>query len=513
MALSQASSDRLAVARLPRLTPIPASIDLLPLLLRDDEQDVVQECQRTLHALADHMARLRYQQRDALQQAAIEILQTYPEHHSNEAITAIERLGPCLGPEWRRFLDSADDAEHMLLRSAIRRADDPEAPSRAIAWLAISEVTGAACDALESLRRPGDIAGAMSASHLLRVPARQENPRQHHRAFPRFSFDSLADLDEAAALSHLAWHTSTRSSTPPPPRVLNETLTHTSQALRWAAASATAPLRRQDQTSGSLIEDLAFDTHHAIARSATVALLTSRATEHPGMERLARSAHPGVRRLARLSTMPPRPWQSDASWRRQLHDEPDLVIARLRGALELGEEPTLLSTMRTIDRLALAPVFEKRILALLEHGSARVCASAVMLASRIPSAGARAAIAYTSTHSDPRVRANTIESIARHTPEAPIVVRASVDDIPRLRANAIRARVRVDRHEGVSMLEDMLVDDRPGHRLSALWVAQRSSIVALTDRVSSMVASEPDPRVRTRASACSGALKARAMVS
>ncbi|MFG0256613.1 MAG: HEAT repeat domain-containing protein [Phycisphaerales bacterium JB043] len=507
IARSEDSHARAAIAGFARITPVPASIDLLPLLLCDDDQRVVTQSERTLHALADHRHTLRYQQRDALECVALEILRSYPEHHSSESIRAIERLSPWLGPDWKRSFSTSDDAERMLMRTAIRRADDPDAPTRCVAWLAIDELAGAALDALDSIRRPDDIRGALRAAHLLRTHTRSSALRTTRRPLDRLTLDSLDDHDPTSIVARTRFHDATANALPDV--VLRQALLHPSTEVRWAVASRCADAMPSQAGALECLRDMAFDPHHAIARSSTIALLTSDSTPHPQMQVLRNSAHPSVRRIARLDTLPARPWQRYASLRHQLAHQPDILLATLRGALESADETHILDTLLTIDRLALAPTLEKPILALLEHDSPRVCASAVRLAARIPTASARASLACASAHPDARVRANTIESIAISTPDAPIIVRATADDVPRLRANAIRAHLRVNRHEATSLLDDMLVDDRPAHRLSALWVARRSSVIPLTQRVAAIASDEPDIRVRACAQRCVNALEAR----
>ena len=100
-----------------------------------------------------------------------------------------------------------------------------------------------------------------------------------------------------------------------------------------------------------------------------------------------------------------------------------------------------------------------------------------------------------------------LEAIARRDPVAAAVARALHDDHARTRANAIRARLagRSD-DAAVDHLESMLCDDRPEHRRSALWVAERLVVRRVAPRVQSLATREADPIVRRRAARCAARL-------
>jgi hypothetical protein len=512
-AIADDPAARKAVARIPRLTPIPASIDLLPVLLRDQDPSVVREAEKTLHTLADHLGSLRDHQRDALEQTGIEVLQTYSEHHSDESIAAVERLGPWMGTSWREWFDTSDDAELMLLRTALRRADDQDAPTRAVAWMCIPSMSGAALEHLTRLRRAQDLKTLADAAHLLRTPARARSLRVRRADVPAGEIDTITRPDVPATLARLEWSLAVCPA-PLPGTVAREGLLHPEASIRWNIARNCTNHAPDHHDLRSIVQDFTFDPHHSIARSSTIALLTKNSKAHTTqLGTLRSSAHPAVRRVAHLATLPARQWQANAAMRMKLHETPDLLLAQIRGDLVSSSESTILSALKTLERLRLAPRFEQAILSLLSHTSSRVCATAVTLTASIPTAAAKAALATVFLHDDPRVRANTIESVGKQNPNSPVVVRAAFDDIPRLRANGIRARFTSNPPEATSLLEDMLGDERADHRLSALWVTRRVAATALNTRIASLASSEPDIRVRQSAHTCARALLARIRTS
>jgi len=53
--------------------------------------------------------------------------------------------------------------------------------------------------------------------------------------------------------------------------------------------------------------------------------------------------------------------------------------------------------------------------------------------------------------------------------------------------------------EAVDALQQMVADQRPEQRISALWLIQRMDLVDLAQHVAEMSISDPDPRTRQRA--------------
>jgi hypothetical protein len=107
------------------------------------------------------------------------------------------------------------------------------------------------------------------------------------------------------------------------------------------------------------------------------------------------------------------------------------------------------------------------------------------------------------------VRANALEAIARRDADAPVVRTWVRNDTPRARGNAVRARLMLAGDPaGAESLESMLSDDRRGHRLSGLWVAERAGLTSVSERVAEIARRESEPRVRARAKRCARRLLA-----
>ena len=112
-------------------------------------------------------------------------------------------------------------------------------------------------------------------------------------------------------------------------------------------------------------------------------------------------------------------------------------------------------------------------------------------------------------HPDDRVRANAVEAIARRNPDEPVVRAWVENEVPRARANAVRARVVLAKDaKGAEALSKMLSDERRSHRLSGLWVAERAGMTGVSERVAELARTEREPHVRARARRCARRLLA-----
>mgnify|MGYP001614573954 FL=1 len=130
-----------------------------------------------------------------------------------------------------------------------------------------------------------------------------------------------------------------------------------------------------------------------------------------------------------------------------------------------------------------------------------VRASAVAALGQVP-ASMTARILRDALH-DPhaRVQANAVEAIDRL---GLTEVSASLHDKlqsgdQRVRANAVAALLKRNLPEAAQSLLQMLDHAMPAHRISALWVVERLSLIALQQRIERMSVSDPDERVRRRA--------------
>lgn len=495
-------ADRFAradAARLAGVTPAPEAIGVAADLTRDPDPVVAREAAGTLAHLVEHVRRLRAHQQEALARALTHLAGA----GDRAAIMQLERLGPFWSPVVRGWIETIDDAPLLRMRSAIRQAADPRARARAVAWLATPGCAPGALAALSGPNNPARIARAIETAHLLHNPARRAAIDREPRtsAIP----DGLG-VDDATPLGvrvgRLRWLE--LSGHPEMGRAAADAVMDPAPEVRSRAVRILG--RRPDRAEALL--DFTFDAEPAISRSATLALLDREDARAIAMrETLCRSPHAATRRL--VTPTPAAHWERLLAMRRRLAESPDLALAELRGRIVEGEAPDRSRAMHLARRLGALDRFETELLEAAADADARIAATGVLALGALWTAPARAAVAGALAHPDPRVRANALETIGRRDPVAAAVARAMHDDHARSRANAIRSRLREQGAEAaLDHLEAMLSDDRPEHRRSALWVAERLVVRPVGRRVRRIALRDADPVVRRRAESCARRLAA-----
>jgi HEAT repeat protein len=97
---------------------------------------------------------------------------------------------------------------------------------------------------------------------------------------------------------------------------------------------------------------------------------------------------------------------------------------------------------------------------------------------------------------DARVEANAVEA-AEACKQALLPKLTSRDN--RVRANAVRALLRLGVREAAETLVSMLQHPDPRERASALWLVEKMGLAVLTTRVKRMAVADTDPELRARA--------------
>jgi HEAT repeat protein len=210
--------------------------------------------------------------------------------------------------------------------------------------------------------------------------------------------------------------------------------------------------------------------------------------------------------------------------------------------LESPEESRRLAAIMTARRLGIESMVLESIVRACEDVSPRVVATAA--GALVGEAAAQPAVLGTlekvSTHADPRVRSNAVESLGRiviraaRASDEPVVKRASnviramrnapgSDEHHRVRATALRELARAAALRPAAQIEplgpalvEMLNDPRPAHRLAGVWLAERSLAAGFfeargdgvslsrreaVERLAELAGHDPDPRVLRRARA------------
>ncbi|MFM9995092.1 MAG: hypothetical protein ACKVU4_04740 [Phycisphaerales bacterium] len=451
-----------------------------------------------------------------------------------------------------RWFEDREHESHLALRAVVRRSSDARMRARAWEWLGESggSVTTAALDRVARAATREDHEAVLVRSHLLANPMRARRagmlaagaPRQPtggplpigagitrltlaaRRGLPRLAGALLAaDAARAKALEPL--------------------LADPDAAVRHAAARAVPP--------GHAV-DYCFDADERVARHAVVAAsgagLTSVEGEQPAWRwrALARSPHAVVRWIAADELDRADPWAADSAasrvgLRRSLVADRAGVLTELRARLAFDDAALRCAAIVVARRLGVAGELEQELTALVtgpgESPSPppeRAAAAATTALGDLDTQTARSTIHAALAHPVPRVRANAVEAFVRQgrrhgffaappsstigPPSKFALVELKHDRHHRVRANAIRALLDgVANASGAAAVDpgaelaSMLSDDRPMHRVAALWLAER--VLArggserhgwneLAVRVAGLAKEEPEPAVRVRADRC-----------
>ncbi|MFT5424255.1 MAG: hypothetical protein ACI89L_002049 [Phycisphaerales bacterium] len=483
--------------------------------------------------------------------------------------TSLDEYDPLTEPQraLRRLLTEPDWPGHAAIRSALRHTPIAELRAAAWRWLRIPQIANASLDRVTRADSTEEHEALLPLAHLALAPARARVLRlAASRNRPGANLGQLipeertsSSLHEAARLGRVRLVSVFNLGSVFTRSLLENAPADDSPRVRFAAVTTLG--------SGVTPAFLA-DEHRAIARTAMTAWSLvgipgsiappTRPAARARLRTLAvhrRSEHPGVRRLAREDYLRQTPWlptspSSRLSARRWLGSDAASFMTALTERLARAEQPAhAINAITLARRLGLLQTVERELLEL-----ARSCTDWHVLATAVSALGkcrdpeALAIIDRAMTHEDPRVRANALEARVKRVArggagrggrggadlmQADEALHAHLfelkdQDAHRVRAGAVRALLeggnaptstdRVFEPKAVEELGRMLDDERPMHRVSGLWVAQRVLCGAgparlgahwpqLAEQVTGL-ASDADPGVRLRATRCSSRLLA-----
>jgi HEAT repeats len=177
-----------------------------------------------------------------------------------------------------------------------------------------------------------------------------------------------------------------------------------------------------------------------------------------------------------------------------------LPDATQRLARKLGSGPMdhRLKAMTIAQELSLAEPLKDSLLALCGDAHPRLRSKAVSVLGDVPAMAPDALIERLLTDSDARVRANTIEVLeANHRATfLPVLVQRARTGTNRERANAIKVLHRLKAGVFGDSLQAMLRDERPEHRISAMWALRQTGWWGLIGEVGRLAKEDSNLRVR-----------------
>jgi hypothetical protein len=176
---------------------------------------------------------------------------------------------------------------------------------------------------------------------------------------------------------------------------------------------------------------------------------------------------------------------------------PDAVM-RLSRRLSGGPVEQRIKGLQIVQELGLADVMRQTILPLCQHPHAKVRSKAVSLIGDVPAIAPEVLLDKVLNDADPRVRANAIEVLeARRADQyVQLLTQRARSSHNRERANAIKAMHRLRVGTASTQLIAMLRDQRPEHRISALWALRQIGWWQLVNEVGLIAKQDTNLRVR-----------------
>ena len=194
------------------------------------------------------------------------------------------------------------------------------------------------------------------------------------------------------------------------------------------------------------------------------------------------------------------------------------LVAALKLRLAGGDREESLAAIGLIRRLGLVAEFESEIIGQTTGPNPHLASASVAALASGRSDLGREALRAALRHANGRVRANAVEAldqqlahVANGQTETDLFRALSNSRHNRLRANALRALLRRDPIEASPHICEMLRDDDPLHRVSAIWAARRSRNAAVIMELKSLARADGLEPVRDRAAAAVRIAEHRAM--
>jgi len=176
---------------------------------------------------------------------------------------------------------------------------------------------------------------------------------------------------------------------------------------------------------------------------------------------------------------------------------PDSVI-RLRQRLENGAVERRLKALEMAADLDLVSPLRVTLIKLTEHTNPKVRSKAVGVLALSPESADNLLLDRVLSDTDPRVRANAIEILeAMKNPEfLPLLTEKAKSGHSRERANSIKALHKMRQGPAADALQEMLRDQRPDHRVSAMWALKQMGFWRLLGEVGRLAKEDNNIRVR-----------------
>ena len=171
---------------------------------------------------------------------------------------------------------------------------------------------------------------------------------------------------------------------------------------------------------------------------------------------------------------------------------------RLQRRAMAGPAEQRVKAMQIAQELGIAAGLRHTLVQLCSDPNPKVRSKAVVVLGEIPDAPNEILVERVMNDADARVRANAIEVLeSRGDPQfMPVLAERALSASGRERANAIRAMCRMKVSSATPQLMAMLRDERPEHRISAMWTLRQIGWWQLLNEVGQIAKGDSNVRVR-----------------
>jgi len=468
-------------------------------------------------AVVDHDERTARRLDDAVARG----LETYRLHRDRQVLRAAALQSSWAGPKLELILAIDDHPATMALRGVVESLDEPVIRRHALRWLTSPVLGRPALRWLHRLQSPASMDDLLDHGHLLLNPERRSRLRHVDRPMQCGpSPTALSALGVRASRDLVRW----LDALP---------LDHRTRAKRAASVFAVAKriprlrvmprlLAIDDVRRRETIDCAVRDGDPIVARCAQRHALRHAPSDRSTLAATVASDHPVIVLRSLMRTACAHidgfraafdhlgPVRRRIAARSLLRSYGDDLVAYLRSSLhhdDAGRVTTIIILIRDLD---LVPTFEPLLREHVMSSSSRCAASAVQALRQSAAQESLEAIRAALLHDDARVRSNAVESLVAVTRRARCGMLGDVarswleglarDDHNRIRGNAVRALLRDDAPAAHRLVNAMLEDKRPLHRVSALWAA-RAAGSSFADVIAAIERDDAIPAIRARAGA------------
>ncbi len=516
---------RIAAAKIAASHPCGEALPILAKLIVDSDDDVQAAAEASIEKISRKASGFDPATRDALDRLLAEAGRSFADHRKPGVIAAIAAQLESPGPRLSQWLLDDHQTGLLALRGLLRRDQSPRTARSAIRLLDHPTLQGAARTRLENLNTPRSRNAALSQWVYLLNPICARSLGALRRPDQIFPNDNEVDgLDTQTRIGVCVWASAMRLRPSDRAHRLTRIALSGDERAAFAAVRRLAALPRPDADARSSLFQSTTVEHEKIAALAASSLIDDRSpAARNWMQGLASVPRKRVREIAELSNRRFNAWApvteddpfaSAFAAARALKADRAATIERLRELIRKGDRAPRIRAMHLAWRLRLDQEVELELLKALTESDTKIVASAVLALRRLPTSAAHTALLACLDHEDARVVANAVEALAWRSPDHPRVRMANEHETARTRANALRAGIIGTRdREAPKRLERMLGDDRAEHRVSALWVAQRTGQTGLSRTIAGMLQDETDSRVLDRGQRCARLLLAQLRVN